>query len=200
MEAEGSIPSTPTQDFKYLDETWSSIKPVRDEFSTRFSSRYSPPYASGSWGIWGPLASEGYESRIERGFPNFAADILPITTPIVGDTWRDMHGRVLALQTALIGGTALVGGLIAGQIADLAGARADCGRWRGVSRRGRPRRARAAALPASRTLTRRDPQCRSRRPQSADEKTTRPASRSTLGAAARARATAADSSSMRGNV
>jgi MFS family permease len=40
------------------------------------------------------------------------------------DTRRDMHGRVLALQTALIGGTALVGGPIVGQIADLAGARA----------------------------------------------------------------------------
>ena len=40
------------------------------------------------------------------------------------DTRRDMHGRVLALQTALIGGTALVGGPIVGQIADLAGGRA----------------------------------------------------------------------------
>jgi MFS family permease len=39
-------------------------------------------------------------------------------------TRRDMHGRVLALQTALIGGTALVGGPIVGQIADLAGGRA----------------------------------------------------------------------------
>jgi MFS family permease len=37
---------------------------------------------------------------------------------------RDMHGRVLALQTALIGGTALVGGPIVGRLADLAGARA----------------------------------------------------------------------------
>src|ERR1700722_6088827 len=35
-----------------------------------------------------------------------------------------MHGRVLALQTALIGGTALVGGPIVGQIADIAGGRA----------------------------------------------------------------------------
>ena len=39
-------------------------------------------------------------------------------------TRRDMHGRVLALQTALIGGTALLGGPIVGQLADLAGARA----------------------------------------------------------------------------
>jgi MFS family permease len=39
-------------------------------------------------------------------------------------TRSDMHGRVLALQTALIGGTALVGGPIVGQLADLAGARA----------------------------------------------------------------------------
>ena len=36
----------------------------------------------------------------------------------------DMQGRVLALQTALIGATALVGGPIVGQLADLAGARA----------------------------------------------------------------------------
>ena len=35
-----------------------------------------------------------------------------------------MHGRVLALQTVLIGGTALVGGPIVGQLADLAGGRA----------------------------------------------------------------------------
>ncbi len=40
------------------------------------------------------------------------------------DTRRDMHGRVLALQTALIGGTALVGGPIVGRLADLAGGRA----------------------------------------------------------------------------
>ncbi len=40
------------------------------------------------------------------------------------DIRRDMHGRVLALQTALIGGAALVGGPIVGQIADLAGGRA----------------------------------------------------------------------------
>jgi len=40
------------------------------------------------------------------------------------DTPRDMIGRVLALQTALIGGTALVGGPIVGRLADLAGARA----------------------------------------------------------------------------
>jgi MFS family permease len=36
----------------------------------------------------------------------------------------DMHGRVLALQTALIGGTALVGGPVVGHLADLAGGRA----------------------------------------------------------------------------
>jgi len=40
------------------------------------------------------------------------------------DTRRDMVGRVLALQTALIGGTALVGGPIVGRLADLAGGRA----------------------------------------------------------------------------
>ncbi len=40
------------------------------------------------------------------------------------DTRRDMHGRVLALQTALIGGTALVGGPLVGRVADLAGGRA----------------------------------------------------------------------------
>ncbi len=39
-------------------------------------------------------------------------------------TRSDMQGRVLALQTALIGGTALVGGPIVGQLADLAGGRA----------------------------------------------------------------------------
>ncbi len=39
-------------------------------------------------------------------------------------TPREMHGRVLALQTALIGGTALVGGPIVGRLADLAGGRA----------------------------------------------------------------------------
>jgi MFS family permease len=39
-------------------------------------------------------------------------------------TRSDMQGRVLALQTALMGGTALVGGPIVGQLADLAGARA----------------------------------------------------------------------------
>lgn len=46
------------------------------------------------------------------------------TTIAQVDTRRDMHGRVLALQTALIGGTALVGGPVVGQIADLAGGRA----------------------------------------------------------------------------
>jgi MFS family permease len=46
------------------------------------------------------------------------------TTLAQVDTRRDMHGRVLALQTALIGGTALVGGPIVGRLADLAGGRA----------------------------------------------------------------------------
>ena len=40
------------------------------------------------------------------------------------DTPRDVVGRVLALQTALIGGTALVGGPVVGRLADLAGGRA----------------------------------------------------------------------------
>ncbi len=39
-------------------------------------------------------------------------------------TRHDMLGRVLALQTALIGGTALVGGPLVGHLADLAGGRA----------------------------------------------------------------------------
>ena len=46
------------------------------------------------------------------------------TTIAQVDTRGDMHGRVLALQTALLGGTALVGGPLVGQIADLAGGRA----------------------------------------------------------------------------
>jgi len=46
------------------------------------------------------------------------------TTIAQVDTRRDMHGRVLALQTALIGGTALVGGPVVGRLADLAGGRA----------------------------------------------------------------------------
>ncbi len=46
------------------------------------------------------------------------------TTIAQVDVRPDMHGRVLALQTALIGGTALVGGPIVGSLADLAGARA----------------------------------------------------------------------------
>jgi MFS family permease len=50
---------------------------------------------------------------------------LTATTSIAQvDTRRDMIGRVLALQTALIGGTALVGGPIVGRLADLAGGRA----------------------------------------------------------------------------
>ena len=46
------------------------------------------------------------------------------TTIAQVDTRRDMHGRVLAVQTALIGVTALVGGPIVGRLADLAGGRA----------------------------------------------------------------------------
>ncbi|HTA91950.1 MAG TPA: MFS transporter [Polyangiaceae bacterium] len=46
------------------------------------------------------------------------------TTIAQVDIRPDMHGRVLALQTALIGGTALVGGPIVGRLADLAGGRA----------------------------------------------------------------------------
>jgi MFS family permease len=46
------------------------------------------------------------------------------TTIAQVDLRRDMQGRVLALQTALIGATALLGGPIVGQIADLAGGRA----------------------------------------------------------------------------
>jgi|HubBroStandDraft_2_1064218.scaffolds.fasta_scaffold167516_2 hypothetical protein len=41
VKAEGSIPSTPTQDFKYLGETWSSVKVVRDEFRDEFLARAS---------------------------------------------------------------------------------------------------------------------------------------------------------------
>jgi predicted MFS family arabinose efflux permease len=46
------------------------------------------------------------------------------TTIAQVDIRRDMHGRVLALQTALIGATALLGGPLVGQLADLAGGRA----------------------------------------------------------------------------
>jgi MFS family permease len=38
-------------------------------------------------------------------------------------TRRDMHGRVLALQTVIMGGTALVGGPVLGRLADAAGGR-----------------------------------------------------------------------------
>jgi MFS family permease len=47
-----------------------------------------------------------------------------ITSLAQVDTRRDMMGRVLALQTALIGGAALVGGPLVGRLADLAGGRA----------------------------------------------------------------------------
>ena len=46
------------------------------------------------------------------------------TTIAQVDTRRDMHGRVLALQTALIGATAFLGGPIVGQIGDFFGGRA----------------------------------------------------------------------------
>src|SRR5450631_2036830 len=39
VEAVGSIPTTPTQNFNYLGETPSSVKPVRDEFRNEFSAR-----------------------------------------------------------------------------------------------------------------------------------------------------------------
>jgi MFS family permease len=66
-------------------------------------------------------------TAVLAGFFVGAAGIVYVTastTIAQVDTRRDMHGRVLALQTALIGGTALVGGPIVGQIADLAGGRA----------------------------------------------------------------------------
>jgi hypothetical protein len=40
------------------------------------------------------------------------------------DTRRDMQGRVLALQTAIMGGAALFGGPLVGQISDIGGGRA----------------------------------------------------------------------------
>jgi MFS family permease len=46
------------------------------------------------------------------------------STVLQVDTPREMQGRVLALQTALIGLTALVGGPIVGHLADIAGGRA----------------------------------------------------------------------------
>jgi MFS family permease len=47
------------------------------------------------------------------------------TTAIVQvDTKRELHGRVLALQTVLIGGTSLIGGPLLGSMADLMGGRA----------------------------------------------------------------------------
>ena len=46
------------------------------------------------------------------------------TTLAQVDIRSDMHGRVLALQTALIGGSALLGGPIVGRLGDLAGGRA----------------------------------------------------------------------------
>ena len=48
----------------------------------------------------------------------------PSTAIAQVDTRRDMHGRVLALQTVLMGGTALAGGPLLGHLADLAGGRA----------------------------------------------------------------------------
>jgi MFS family permease len=47
------------------------------------------------------------------------------TTAIVQiGTKREIHGRILALQTVLVGGTSLVGGPLSGWLADAAGARA----------------------------------------------------------------------------
>jgi len=46
------------------------------------------------------------------------------STVLQVDTPREMQGRVLALQTALMGGAALVGGPIVGHLADVAGGRA----------------------------------------------------------------------------
>ena len=47
------------------------------------------------------------------------------TTAIVQVRARqDMHGRLLSLQTILIGGTSAIGGPLLGWIADIAGARA----------------------------------------------------------------------------
>ncbi len=48
----------------------------------------------------------------------------PTTAIAQVDTRRDMHGRVLALQTVLMGGTSLAGGPLLGRFADLAGGRA----------------------------------------------------------------------------
>jgi MFS family permease len=50
---------------------------------------------------------------------------MTVTTALAQvDTRRDMHGRVLALQTAIIGSSALLGGPLVGALADLAGGRA----------------------------------------------------------------------------
>jgi MFS family permease len=46
------------------------------------------------------------------------------TTIVQMEARRDMHGRVLALQTVLLGGSAAFGGPLLGWIADTVGARA----------------------------------------------------------------------------
>jgi MFS family permease len=47
------------------------------------------------------------------------------TTAIVQiETKRELHGRVLALQMVLIGGTSLIGGPVLGWLADTVGGRA----------------------------------------------------------------------------
>jgi MFS family permease len=47
------------------------------------------------------------------------------TTAIVQVTAkREMHGRLLALQTVLVGGTGLIGGPVSGWLADVLGGRA----------------------------------------------------------------------------
>ena len=48
----------------------------------------------------------------------------PTAAIVQVDTRRDMHGRVLALQTVLMGATSLAGGPLLGRLADVAGGRA----------------------------------------------------------------------------
>jgi MFS family permease len=71
-------------------------------------------------------ASPSVPAAVPASFLVGAAGIVYMTattTVAQVDTPRDMQGRVLALQTALIGATALVGGPIVGHLADLAGGR-----------------------------------------------------------------------------
>jgi len=48
----------------------------------------------------------------------------PSTAIVQIEAKREMHGRLMALQTVVIGGTALLGGPVLGWIADALGARA----------------------------------------------------------------------------